>query len=61
MKNTIYISLGAEKNLYFEKNRSLDEKAVFSPKGQQIDEFYISIMCSGAQNGFKSNPLYQIW
>ena len=29
-------------------------------KNQKIDEFYFSIMRSGAQNRCKSNPLYQI-
>ena len=31
-----------------------------NPKSQKIDEFHFSIMCSGAQNRSKSNPLTQI-
>ena len=43
---------------YFEK-LEVRMKKRFSPKGQQIDEFDICIMCSGAQNRFRSNPLTQ--
>ena len=59
MENTIYIILGGWKQVPIGKNRSSSEKKNHK-NGQTINGFDISIMFSGAQNRFKSNPLYQI-
>ena len=47
-----------EKKVSILKNSS-DEKAVFQKKGQTINELDMCIMCSEAQDRFKSNPFYK--